>query len=444
MNYSEYIDNLAINYEETKNIKKPIARLGCTDVVELEYGPGFRSANQHLAGSKVNKNTLIPPIICPPSHDLTYWHQNNLINHSHINVDSQQDTYLSGYESFTNNDCNMIEEYTSPLPKCTQIVAPTPVVNNQRIFNNILKNEDNTTNISDIFYNIKNQHELREHYTNINKIPTQKHVLHGKNEYKRFKKNSNTNINSSQPELNDDLNEDNVTSVKEIAGFVNTKCGYNQNQSSQYNTPNNLQLGQCEMSDTMKEYNKDIFTQNIQPDIFSYNEIIEPINSNIGISFTQQFEPLSCQMEENGDIMYVRNDPYTYKKPIVQNQMDITESNVYDPRFYGYGTSYRAYTDENLGQTRFYYDDIQSVRMPNYLVRSNIDFTNYADSYGPLSDKNQCGNINNERIREMAQDTFLNSSLQQRTSLSESLMRKRNAELWQTRMFPKRTFGGKC
>ena len=116
--------------------------------------------------------------------------------------------------------------------------------------------------------------------------------------------------------------------------------------------------------------------------------------------------------------------------------MGITEADVYDPRFYGYGTSYRSYTDEMTGQPRFYYDDINSIRMPNYVSRSNIDFANYADTYGPLNNSNQYGNSNNSQIRDLAQNSFLNSSLQQRTELQERLMRKRNNEMWQLRKYP--------
>ena len=117
--------------------------------------------------------------------------------------------------------------------------------------------------------------------------------------------------------------------------------------------------------------------------------------------------------------------------------MNVTEADVYDPRLTGYGTSYRSYEDPLLGQTKFYYDDIDAIRMPNYIVRSNIDFAKYADKYGPLQTYNQYGNENTNKIRALAQDTFLRSSLQQRTELQERLMRKRNSEMWQLRKFPK-------
>ena len=141
---------------------------------------------------------------------------------------------------------------------------------------------------------------------------------------------------------------------------------------------------------------------------------------------------------------YTEHDPRIYQPKIKPKEpdMSITEANIYDPRFSGYGTSYRSYNDKNTGQTRFYYDDIDSVRMPNYITRSNIDFAKYADSYGTLTDQNKNGNINNSNIRALAQNTFLNSSLQQRDELQQRLMRKRNSELWQLRKYPMRTFGG--
>ena len=135
--------------------------------------------------------------------------------------------------------------------------------------------------------------------------------------------------------------------------------------------------------------------------------------------------------------MFTEHDPLLYNPPqLPHNDVRITESDVYDPRFYGYGTSYRSYIEEVTGQPRFYYDDINSIRMPNYISRSNIDFANYADTYGPLNNLNKNGNPNTNQIRDLAQNSFLNSSLQHRTELQERLMRKRNNELWQLRKYP--------
>ena len=112
--------------------------------------------------------------------------------------------------------------------------------------------------------------------------------------------------------------------------------------------------------------------------------------------------------------------------------VDKNANNVYDPRMYGYGTSYRNYVDKTTGQPRFPYDDINAIRQPNYIVRSKIDTHNFSDTYGPM----QNSGIALNDIRQHAQDAFLDDSLSFRNDMMSRLMRKRNAELWQTRQAP--------
>ena len=225
-------------------------------------------------------------------------------------------------------------------------------------------------------------------------------------------------------------------------GHINNTCGYNSSQLQETNLPNNFISGNCQQEPSMKEYNKNIFTQTIQPGVYTNNEVIEPINSNIGISFTQQFQPVSCQTDKNENVLYTEHDPKIYKhKPVYSEHNPLNYANMYDPRFTGYGTSYRAYTDENIGQTRFYYDDIDAIRMPNYITRSKIDHEPFADSYGPLN--NSRGNPYNSDIRALANNAFLDSSLEFRTGLQERLMRKNNAVRWQRRLAPINTSSGR-
>lgn len=276
------------------------------------------SMNQKLVGH-VNPKTLIAPIVAPRLCDLDYWRDNNMVNHSGINTESQTDTYLSGYE--VSSQCKNNN---------------TPV-----IYDKPMKT----------LYNINNSIERLPEYTS--------------------------------------------------------------------------------------EYNKNLFTQNIQPDVYTINQCIEPISSNIGISLTPQFGQLTISDTVDNGIMYTENGSGNMLHQKQNDNIGITESNVTDPRFYGYGTSYRSYTDTNVGQTRFYYDDINAIRMPNYICRSNLDFAKYADSYGSLNDDNKYGNSDTANIRTFANNTFLESSLQQRRELQERLMRKRNNELWQDRKYPK-------
>lgn len=353
--------------------------------------PNYVSENQKLAG-QANPKTKMSPIVKPRITELDYWRSNNLINHSHINTESHIDTYLSGYS--VSNLFDKIDPFLVPSDKQYNLHQSQP---SSCEIGSLIEGYDGDYTYkgdSDEFQQVKNPYTPQEYNM----------------------------IQSNVPTLTKHLNE----------------SGYYPDQVEQSNLPSNLASGNCERNKEMKNYNKNLFTQNIQPDIYTRNEVIEPINSNIGISFTQQFQPTTFSKEDDNSLTYIEHDPLVYQPKMVKQELDmsITEADVYDPRFSGYGTSYRAYTDENIGQTRFYYDDINSVRMPNYIVRSNIDFAKYADSYGPLQDNNKYGNQYTNNIHSLANNTFLTSSLQHRTELQERLMRKRNSELWQKKKYP--------
>ena len=83
------------------------------------------------------------------------------------------------------------------------------------------------------------------------------------------------------------------------------------------------------------------------------------------------------------------------------------------------------------------YTTILMLRMPNYITRNKIDFLPYADTYGPMKGENGLNYTN--RIKNMAQDSWTENSLNFRTGLQQSLLRKRNSEMWQNRYMPKYT-----
>lgn len=167
-----------------------------------------------------------------------------------------------------------------------------------------------------------------------------------------------------------------------------------------------------------KKYNENVFTQTVTPGTYKMNTRNEPINSNMGISIAEQNEEPNYEMIE----------PFE----------DVNTSNVYDPRFYGYGTSYRGYVDKNLGQPRFYYDDVDAIRMPNYITRNKIDVMPFGDAYGADNDG---GNKYHNNITALADKHYLDSSLQFRTEMQDRLMRKINSNQWQQRMYPINTNG---
>ena len=85
---------------------RPQYTMFCNDEKPIEPNPNFVSLNQNLAGPP-NPKTLLKPVVVPPPAALDFWRANNLINHSHINTESQRDTYLSGYE--ISNCCDNID-----------------------------------------------------------------------------------------------------------------------------------------------------------------------------------------------------------------------------------------------------------------------------------------------------------------------------------------------
>lgn len=222
-------------------------------------------------------------------------------------------------------------------------------------------------------------------------------------------------------------------------GDIETSWGYNKDQLIYAGLPSNLAASGFSRNPSMKQYNDNLFTQTIQPNLYTRSEIVEPINSNMGISFTQQLPPASSRIDPaTGALLRTEHDPRIVEPYLINNTSAYTvnEGDIYDPRFTGYGTSYRSYNDDALGQTRFYYDDINAVRMPNYISRSDIDTQDFADSYGPIPKGFENGNPHTNKIHELANNAFLQGAIQHRTDLSERLMRKVNSEHWQRRAAP--------
>ena len=194
-------------------------------------------------------------------------------------------------------------------------------------------------------------------------------------------------------------------------------------------------LPQCE------RIRDNLLTQTLQPGVYQKSYIGEPIQSNIGISYTQEFVPTIVEQNSNS-IKYTQfEDQPPYSEEIIKRPVDQNIYNVYDPRFTGYGTGYRAYIDK-MERAQFFYDDINSITMPNYIVRSKIDSFPWADSYGNEETfvKSSCGvsatPCDNGNFRSLANNAFTDSAILFRTEMQERLMRKRNAELWQRRAFP--------
>jgi len=390
----------------------------CNDYVNLDGGmnsgvfnnQNYMSINQRLAGGP-NPRTKIPPVIVPPAADLSYWGANNLVSFPQINEESNLDVYRSGYQVSTCCPGIYNDRLRVPVGNDTPSKSKRSRCNNRNC--KCINCECGECRCNG---NVRVEETMSGNTEEDYKYPYMK----------------------TQPEQDPD---EPIFVRDNQSGQVNVNCGYNPSQLYTAGLPTNLAVGNCTKDPAMKDYNENLFTQIIQPGVYSYNQVNEPISSNIGISFQQQFEPTTKEVNKwTGETMYTEHDP-RIMEPIEEcvRPESINESNVYDPRFTGYGTSYRSYTDDKIGQTKFYYDDINAIRMPNYVVRSNIDNQPFADQYGPVQDA--YGNPLNSDIRALANDAFTRSAIDFRTDLQERLMRKQNANAWQQKVAPINTYG---
>lgn len=438
------------------NSKVPLTAVGvfgevpyCNDLIDGD-NPRVYGMNQSLAGT-ANPKTNIAPLVPVRSHDLDYWRENNLIIHSAINDERQQDMYLSGYalstcqgfgtgkslhpvregysEGYRSVNDRGSEGFRAPVPTDAQAFIPRMRVDE----NYALRKErsiEETTSAS-----VEKERYQREmpRYNAGAVVPVPTDDI---GNVPRMR-DSHTRENFEMPKYKEASIDADTPNVRpNETGWMNQTCGYNSDNVS-YGIPNNLSAGQADRTVALRDYNRNIFTQHVGSDDFSVNHVNEPVNSNIGISFTQQMPPTSVHQDKNGNKFYTQNDPRQYVPPAPSPYVEsVRPDNVFDPRSGGYGTSYRTYVDELTGQPRFMYDDIDAVRAPNYIVRSKIDNQPFAESYGTMDEAFDSGNPSTADIRLLAQDKWTRDSIEFREGMMNSMMRKRNSEMWQLREAP--------
>ena len=405
-NLSQTRVNYLSNSQNESKDERPLDKLGLSrkiyddDNVYLDNvsgnldaiynNPNWISPNQMMAGPP-NSKTNIQPVIVPPAADPSFWRGTNLTSSLRINQQGNTDLYRSGYIISDNDE--ITEEYS----------------------------QKDRNKYDGINVNRKHEQDILE-------------TSHSYNEDKNIYAELPSNL--SKPNICHQNSRDDIE----------TSWGYNKDQLIDAGLPSNLSTSGLSKNSSMKQYNKNLFTQTIQPGHYTRSEIVEPINSNMGISFTQQLPPASSRIDPvTGALLRTEQDPRILEPYLIKNDSEYTinEGDVYDPRFTGYGTSYRSYNDDELGQTRFYYDDINAVRMPNYISRSHIDTQPFADTYGTIPKGFEKGNPYTNKIHSLAENAFLQGAIQHRTELSERLMRKVNSEQWQRRLAPIRKSGGR-
>jgi hypothetical protein len=402
----------------------------CNDEVSIDPPSNFAvGLNQSLTrgpgNMDANPNTKISPVVIARSHDLEYWRDNNFITMSQINSSGiQEDMYLSGYAEST--CCDYLEPGSELVPRNCQNKPTEYYKQDNRVRENYCPGSINSPSpVVDTPYVPTSR--VRENYCP-GSINSPSPVV------------DTPYVPTSRVRENFEQSRDGrYRIIPNQSGWVNTECGYNPEQTLNAGLPSNLPSGNCAQSPLLKNYNENLFTQIITPGNYTRTQVNEPVSSNIGISFQQQFEPTTVNRDENG-LHYLEHDPRILEvvdqvpqEPVIDK---VNYDNVYDPRFYGYGTSYRSYLEPVTGQTRFMYDDVNAIRMPTYITRSKVDHLPYADSYGPMQAGSEFGNVHNPHMRYLVQDSWLRDSVQFRDDLTQSLMRKNNAMAWQKRQYP--------
>lgn len=427
---------------------------------QLQYSRNY--AMTKAGGLDANYKTKIPPIIPPRSVDLDAWKNNDLTTLSILNSERNQDLYQSGYISKHEipfeqkyqsiNQKLKPNEYTGYQSKI-KLTPEQDLFENSSYFENEYPPTQNTKNqgyfkdkkdIIEYRGGRKGEDDDSEDDENENFVYEGYETGLKRNSSIEVDKKAFFNVKGNNYILKRDTDIIRNKNGDEITpGDIITSSGYNQD-NLKYNLPSNYSFGSCEND---KDYNKNIYTNYVDPNVYTNSQIIEPISSNIGISFDQQVPPTTVKQDKKGNVIFQSYDPRMYSTSKFANthQFDPVQpdiSNIYDPRFEGYGDNSRYYYDKMSSTNNFAYDDIDAYKRPNFIIRSKIDHLPTSDSYGPMGSDDEI-NSNNFNTNQVAIKSYLDNSLMHRNELQERLMRKRNSEMWQTRKYPKHTMGMK-
>lgn len=346
---------------------------------DLVLGKETASANQKLTGNQSNPKTQAIPVIPPAMYAYDNWVPNDFVVPWKINDQRRQELYQNGYMTWDKEiprekvDYELFNKYS-----CTP--------------NKEIKEDFAFPSYSMSDYN----------------LPPDKTFL-------------NANYSNQLQDMT-----------------MDTADGYYPD-NARYNYPVNIPPTSCMKTPQMSEYNKNLYSIPLQPNVYTRSQVNQPDASmyNMGISFTQPHLPYECQMDDRGNMIIDEYDPNQYPSEYLLRgrdefgKDDIPRHEIYDPRLTGYGTSYRSYNDPLTGQPRFYYDDIDAHTQNNFITRNKIDFTNFAPRVGVYGE-----DVPYEDVRTLADQTFHNNVMKQRTELQYRLMAKNSHREWQQRMAP--------
>lgn len=217
-----------------------------------------------------------------------------------------------------------------------------------------------------------------------------------------------------------------------------------------------------------RDYTRSLLSTHIEPNSFANNQMITPISSNFGISYNPEYQYVdkgqvdvidgNGQRSDTDWYAYTRIDPQLIRDDVSGNRLmenpkrnwwtqqyspfqadrgTVTPEDVYDPRTNGNGDGTRSYYDNNLGQIKYYYGDVSTLRgsSGNFVIRSKIDMTDYQDPMSRILPSFIRDPLD-ENSRELTHNKWLADTTSHRESMMESLMKKRTQESWQQRYAP--------
>lgn len=359
----------------------------CNDVQPLRYDEEFFSKNQMLVGGP-NPKTFIPPIIAPPSHELSEWKTTDLTINSAINDSTNYDVsaagYIGDYFDFDKDYfgyASRIKIDPNPPPICSEcLLAPCRCSNNPPTRSDQLR----TSTIQPRVY-----------------------------ERSDFSEPINSLIGISQQKQ-----------------FDPTRITFTKNDGIMYSA---IQSPfPYHKDEEIDEYSSRYYFDEIEDDRHRNNNRHHKSKNRPTVKENFEYLP---------DITFSSFDSSSSSTTSMMNNLQ-TESDVYDPRFTGYGPTDRGYLDPMNGNPKFFYDDINAVIMPNFICRNKVDIYPWASQYGSgINGSLSYGIGTGDGYKRLAENAFADATIKFRTEMQERLMRKRNAEMWQRRMAPIHTMG---
>ena len=226
------------------------------------------SLNQSLVGG-ANPKTRVIPVIPPPIYDGQTWLPNDLVVPFKINDQHRLELWQNGYMTWGETNPNASSELYG---KYGCVKRPPQQLNPQKPSSHMLQPQSSSTQINQSQSQLQRP-QLREDYINP--------AYYGNAQY-------------NQP-----FNESMAT-----AESMDTSFGYFP-ENSQYGYPVNMPPTGCMKSKEMSEYNRNLFTIPLQPNVYTRSQVNQPdaSMSNLGISFTQPHLPYTCEMDDRGNMM---------------------------------------------------------------------------------------------------------------------------------------------